>query len=70
MPVGDRQKVIIDIMGTVLNQKPATDKTFDWFINKHMKEHFDKHFTVIDRIFNALQGDKQANQTKRTMTLD
>lgn len=70
MAVGDRQKLITNIVATVLNERAQTDISFDWFINKHTREHFGKHFATIDKIFTSLNGDKQANQTKRTMTLD
>jgi len=70
MAVGDRQKLITNIVATVLSEKANTDISFDWFINKHTKEYFGKHFTIIDNIFTSLNGDKQACQTKRTLTLD
>lgn len=70
MAVGDRQKLITDIVSTVLNERALTDISFDWFINKHTQEHFGKHFTAIDNIFDSLNGDKQASQAKRTITLD
>lgn len=70
MAVGDRQKLITDIVATVLNERAQTDISFNWFINKHTKEHFGKHFTTIDKIFGSLNGDRQASQIKRTMTLD
>jgi hypothetical protein len=69
MAVGDRQKLITDVVSTVLNEY-ATDVSFDWFINKHTQAHFGKYFTTIDKIFAALNGDKQASQAKRTKTLD
>ena len=40
MAVGDKQKLITDIVGTVLNERPQSDKTFNWFVNKHTKEHY------------------------------
>lgn len=70
MAVGDRQKLITDIVATVLNERAETKVSFDWFINKHTQQHFGKYFTTIDNIFASLNGDRQANQAKRTMTLD
>lgn len=70
MAVGDRQKLITNIVATVLNEQAQTDISFDWFINKHIQEHFGKHFTTIDKIFTSLNGDRQASQAKLTMTLD
>ena len=69
MATGDKQKLITSIVAEVLNEQAQTDITFDWFINKHDKEHFGKHFKTIDKIFSLLKGDKQANQTKRTTKL-
>jgi len=33
MAVGDRQKLITDIVATVLKERAQTDISFDWFIN-------------------------------------
>lgn len=70
MAIGDRQKLITEIVATVLNEPAQTDISFDWFINKHTKEHFGNHFPTIEQIFTSLNGDRQASHTKRTMTLD
>jgi hypothetical protein len=70
MAIGDRQKLITNIVGTVLNEKPQTDKTFDWFINKHTRENFKDTFGLIEKIFKTLNGDNLANQNKRTTKLD
>ncbi|MCX6246176.1 MAG: hypothetical protein NTW10_00445 [Bacteroidetes bacterium] len=70
MAVGDRQRFITDIVAEVLNEPAQTDKSFFWFINKHTKENFGKHFSTIDKIFISLMGDRQASLAKRTMTLD
>ena len=56
MPVGGRQKLITDIVATVLRERAQTDISFNWFINKHTQEHFGKHFTTIDKIFASLFG--------------
>jgi len=70
MAVGDRQRLIVDIVATVLNERAQTDMSFTWFVNKHTKEHFGKYFPTIDRIFSTLNGNKQASDAKRTMKLD
>jgi len=70
MAVGDKQKLITQIVGTVLNERPITDAKFDWFINKHSKENFGESFNVIDKIFRQLNGDISANQNKRSVKLE
>jgi hypothetical protein len=70
MAVGDRQKLIVDIVGTVLCEKAHSNISFDWLINKHTQEHFGKYFTTIDKIFTFLNGDKKASESKRTMALN
>lgn len=70
MPVGDKQKLITDIVATVLGQKPLLDKSFEWFINKHTSDHFGKWHSTIDTIFHNLNGDLAANQSKRTQCLE
>ncbi len=70
MAVGDKQKLITEIIGKVLNEQAQTSKRFDWFINKHSKESFGYHFSTIDKIFKLLNGDITANQTKRSVALD
>lgn len=70
MAVGDKQKLITEVVSVVLNEQAQTRKKFDWFINKHSKENFGKHFSNIDKIFKSLNGDINANQTKRSVALD
>lgn len=70
MAVGDKQKLITNIVSKVLCEQAQTSKIFDWFINKHIKENFGKHFSTIDKIFKSLNGDITANQTKRTVSLE
>ncbi len=69
MTVGDRQKLITEIVATVLNERAQEGIFFEWFINKHKREHFGKHFITIDEIFTSLNGNRQASQTKQTMKL-
>lgn len=70
MAIGDKQKLITEIVSKVLNETAETNKKFDWFINKHSKEYFGKNYSIIDKIFNELNGDLIANQSKRTVSLD
>jgi len=70
MAVGDKQKLITEIVSKILNEPAQTSKKFDWFINKHSRENFGKHFSTIDKIFKSLNGDLNANQTKRSVSLD
>ena len=69
MPVGDKQKLITEIISTVIQEKPEQDKSFHWFINKHTTDHFGKHYDAIDKIFKTLKGNIVANQEKRSMSL-
>ena len=69
MAVGDKQKLITEIVSKVLNEQAQTSRKFDWFINKHNKENFGKHFSTIHKIFKSLNGDIIANQTKRSVAL-
>ena len=70
MPVGDKQKVITRIVSEVLNEPAQTNIKLDWFINKHTQEHFGKNFKIISKIFTALNGDIDENQSKRAMPLN
>ena len=70
MPVGDKQKLITSIVSIVLGETAQTNKKFDWFVNKHLREHFAEQFLTIDKIFNTLNGNFTANQSKRTKSLD
>lgn len=70
MAVGDKQRLITEVVSKVLNEEAQTSKKFDWFINKHSEENFGKHYSVIDKIFKALNGDTNANQSKRSVALD
>ena len=70
MPVGHKQKLITSIVSTVLGENAQTDIKFDWFVNKHLKQHFKENFTTIDQIFKNLNGDLSANQAKRLTQLE
>jgi hypothetical protein len=70
MAVGDKQKLITEIVSKIINEQAQANKKFDWFINKHVKENFGKHFSTIDKIFKSLNGDINANQSKRSIALE
>lgn len=70
MATGDKQRLITDIVSTVLGETAKTDLKFSWFINKHLKEHFREDFELIDKIFETLNGHRNANQSKRTTFLE
>ena len=65
MPVGDKQKLITEIVGMVLNEKPQNEN-FGWFINQHQKDHFKGSYDLIDKIFSELNGN---NSLKRSIQL-
>lgn len=68
MPVGEKQRLITEIIARVLEIEPRLEK-FDWFINKHTEANFRCHFALIDKIFNSLEGNSVANQNKRGQSL-
>jgi len=70
MAIGDQQKLITEIVSKVLGETAQTSKKFDWFLNKHSKENFGKHFSNIDNVFKSLRGEITANQAKRTVGLE
>ena len=70
MALGDKQKLITEIVSKVLNEQAQTSMKFGWFINKHSKVNFGKHFSTIEKKFKSLNGDINANQTKRSVALD
>lgn len=55
MPVGDKQKLITEIVGKVLNQEPQSMR-FNWFINQHQNDHFKSSYKIIEKIFSDLKG--------------
>lgn len=65
MPVGDKQKLITEMLGLVLNQAPKMTK-FHWFINQHHEDHFKESFQVIQKIYLELGGN---NSIKRSLQL-
>ncbi|RLZ06374.1 DUF7255 family protein [Faecalibacter macacae] len=69
MAVGDKQKLITNILQEVLNQKAEFSPDFNWFINKHTKENFKENFHIIDEIFKNLNGSISGYETKRITKL-
>jgi hypothetical protein len=67
MAVGDKQKLITEIVSKVFGEPAQTDKKFEWFINKHNKDNFGNNFSNIDKIFETLNGD--TNSKKRSVAL-
>lgn len=65
MAVGDKQKLITEIVSIVLDEKSQNEK-FDWFVNQHHKHHFKDSFDLINKIFSDLKGN---NLGKRSVQL-
>jgi hypothetical protein len=53
MTINVRQKLITNILSTVIGSKPVSKPRFDWFKNKHFEEDFKDLFMVIDQIFDC-----------------
>lgn len=64
MQVGDKQKLITEMVQIVLNQKAELDQKFGWFVNKHFQKDFKNYFSSIENIFNKLNGNKLGNDNK------
>lgn len=69
MAIGDQQKLITELVQTVLNQKAETDIKFDWFVNKHLQKDFKNYYKIIDNIFVRLNGNKLGNENKQISKL-
>ena len=69
MAVGDRQRLITEIVAGVLGEPARSGLTFPWFKNKHTEADFGRHYLLISTIFQALKGDLQANRNKATRPL-
>lgn len=65
MAVGDRQKLITEIVATVLGESPPCGFKFDWLTNKHSEQHFQQFYPAIETIFASLNGELFANKKKR-----
>lgn len=64
MAVGDKQRLIIDVMQEVLQEPAQTNISFKWLNNKHLPEDFGIHYNTIEKIFDALNGDKMGMDNK------
>ncbi len=70
MPVGDKQKLITEIVSLLLKEPAQTNVIFPWFKNKHIENDFGIHFSIISKIFIFLNGDIIANQNKKNKSLN
>jgi hypothetical protein len=68
MPIRERQILITQIIGKVLNELPRQQK-FHWLTNKLREEHSGKHYDTLMALFQALGGDTAAHTNKREVTL-
>lgn len=69
MATGDKQKLITELIQTVLNQKAETNIKFDWFVNKHLQKDFSIYFPIIENIFEKLKGDTLGSDSKKISKL-
>lgn len=69
MATGDKQKLITQIVSTILGVQHNCSKKFDWFYNKHTEDNFKGYFAHINNIFTSLKGDIIANENKRQQAL-
>jgi hypothetical protein len=65
MPVGEKQKLITEIVSSILGERPRSEK-FHWFINQHQQGHFKESYHIIDKIHSDLGGN---NSIKRRVQL-
>jgi len=64
MAVGDKQRLIIEIMQEVLQEPAQINISFNWLNNKHLPEDFGIYYDNIEIIFDALNGDKSGMDNK------
>lgn len=64
MAVGDKQRLIIEIIEEVLQESAQTNISFNWLNNKHLPEDFGIYYGNIEYIFDALNGDKSGMNNK------
>lgn len=75
MAVGDKQKLIIQVIEDVLQEKAETDVSASWLKNKHLPEDFKNeelnldYYPVIDKIFLKLGGNRKGLESKQTRAL-
>lgn len=65
MAVGDKQKLVIEILEIILGEQAQTNKQFPWLSNKHKSNDFGSFYPSIIRIFNELGGSKQGLEDKK-----
>jgi hypothetical protein len=70
MPICEKQKLVTQVVSNVLGVQANFSEKFEWLQNKHTKESFQHCLPYISNIFNLLQGDINANQSKRQQTLN
>lgn len=68
MAVGDKQRLIAEIVGIVLGEK-AQEKSFLWLKSKHRKDDFQVYYPIIDKIFLNLNGNKDKLDSKKEKRL-
>jgi hypothetical protein len=64
MAIRDKQKLITAIVSSILGEQPEYT-SFDWLINRHTKEHFNKNYGVIENIFVSLNGQPKTKLVKK-----
>jgi len=69
MAVGDKQRLIIEIMQEVLQEPAQINISFNWLNNKHLPEDFGIYYDNIEIIFDALNGDKSGMDNKSSRVL-
>jgi hypothetical protein len=69
MPVRDRQRLITDILATVLGQPPG-NPSFGWMTNKQAEDDSGEPYVSLRAIFKALRGNAEAHALKRERPLN
>ena len=70
MAVGDRQRLVTEILQEVLNEQAYTNASFDWLKNKHIESDFRNsdnslnYFPLIESIFSKLNGSQVGMNSK------
>lgn len=69
MAVGDKQRLIIQVLQEVLSEPAETNISFGWLKNKHLVEDFGDYFETINKIFLNLGGSSEGMQSKGARVL-
>lgn len=69
MPVRDRQRLITDILATVLKEPPG-NPSFGWMTNKQGGEESGEAYDALRAIFKTLRGNAEAHALKRERPLN